>query len=113
MEKRGSVRIARKKALSMDELVRMYIDSMRLSPALNTRRIFAAWDEASGAGPYTLKRFFSDGRLYITLSSSVVRNQLSFQSQALVEKMNAILSKDELFARDDARVSFVKELILK
>jgi hypothetical protein len=113
MEKRGSVRIARKKALSMDELVRMYIDSMRLAPALNTRRIFAAWDEASGAGPYTLKRFFSDGRLYITLSSSVVRNQLSFQSQALVEKMNAILSKDELFARDDARVSFVKELILK
>jgi len=113
MEKRGSVRIARKKALSMDELVRMYIDSMRLAPALNTRRIFAAWDEASGAGPYTLKRFFRDGRLYITLSSSVVRNQLSFQSQALVEKMNAILSKDELFARDDTRVSFVKELILK
>jgi hypothetical protein len=113
MEKRGSVRIARKKALSMDELVRMYIESMRLAPALNTRRIFAAWDEASGAGPYTLRRFFRDGRLYITLSSSVVRNQLSFQSQALVEKMNAILSKDELFARDDTRVSFVKELILK
>ena len=113
MEKRGSVRIARKKALSMDELVRMYIESMRLAPALNTRRIFAAWDEASGAGKYTLKRFFRDGRLYITLSSSVVRNQLSFQSQALVEKMNAILSKDELFARDDARVFFVKELILK
>ena len=113
MEKRGSVRIARKKALSMDELVRMYIESMRLAPALNTRRIFAAWDEASGAGKYTLKRFFRDGRLYITLSSSVVRNQLSFQSQALVEKMNAILSKDELFARDDARASFVKELILK
>ena len=113
MEKRGSVRIARKKALSMDELVRMYIESMRLAPALNTRRIFAAWDEASGVGKYTLKRFFRDGRLYITLSSSVVRNQLSFQSQALVEKMNAILSKDELFARDDARVPFVKELILK
>ena len=49
MEKRGSVRIARKKALSMDELLRMYIESMRLAPALNTRRIFAAWDEASGA----------------------------------------------------------------
>ena len=113
MEKRGSVRIARKKALSMDEVVRMYVQSMKLAPALNTRRIFAAWDDASGAGPYTLKRFFRDGRLYITLSSSVVRNQLSFQSDALIEKMNAILSKDELFARDDARVSYVKELILK
>ena len=109
MEKRGSVRIARKKALSMDEVVRMYVQSMKLTPALNTRRIFAAWDDASGA----LKRFFRDGRLYITLSSSVVRNQLSFQSDALVEKMNSILSKDELFARDDTRVSFVKDLILK
>ena len=113
MEKRGSVRIARKKALSMDEVVRMYVQSMKLAPALNTRRIFAAWDDASGAAPYTLKRFFRDGRLYITLSSSVVRNQLSFQSDALIEKMNAILSKDELFARDDTRVSYVKELILK
>lgn len=113
MEKRGSVRIARKKALSMDEVVRMYIESMKLTPALNTRRIFAAWDDASGAAPYTLKRFFRDGRLYITLSSSVVRNQLSFQSGALIEKMNSILSRDGLFAGDDSRVSYVKELILK
>lgn len=113
MEKRGPVRMARKKALAMDEIVRMYIDSMKLAPALNTRRIFAAWDAASGAGPYTLKRFFRDGRLYVTLSSSVVRNQLSFQSETLVEKMNDILAKDGLFDSEDARVSFVKELILK
>ena len=66
MEKRGSVRMARKKALSMDEVVRMYVQSMKLVPALNTRRIFAAWDEASGAAPYTLKRFFRDGRLIMT-----------------------------------------------
>ncbi len=113
MEKRGSVRMARKKALSMDEVVSMYIKSMKLTAGLNTHRIFAAWDEASGAAPYTLKRFFRDGRLYITLSSSVVRNQLSFQAEALVEKMNSILARDGLFTKDDPRVSYVKELILK
>lgn len=113
MDKRGSVRIARKNAVGMDELVRIYVRSMKLTSALNTRRIFAAWDDASGAAPYTLKRFFRDGRLYITLSSSVIRNQLSFQTDVLVEKMNAILSQDDLFERDDPRVSFVKELILK
>ena len=113
MEKRGSVRLARKKALTMEELVPMYIKSMKLTAGLNTQRIFAAWDDASGAAPYTLKRFFRDGRLYITLSSSVVRNQLSFQSDALVEKINSILSRDGLFTKDDARVSYVKELILK
>ena len=32
---------------------------------------------------------------------------------ALVEKMNQILSRDDLFQRDDPRVSFVRELILK
>ena len=113
MERKGSVRIARKRALSMDEVIRSYIESMKLTPALNTRRVFAAWDEASGAAPYTLKRFFRDGRLYITLSSSVVRNQLSFQSDVLVEKMNSILSGDGLFSGDNPRVSYVKELILK
>ena len=113
MEKRGSVRLARKKALSMDEVVRLYIESMKLSPALNTRRIFAAWDAASGAAPYTLRRFFRDGRLYVTLSSSVVRNQLSFQKDALIDKMNDFLSKDSLFSEEDTRVSYIKELILK
>lgn len=113
MQKRGPVRMARKKALSMDEVISMYIKSMKLTAGLNTQRIFAAWDEASGAAPYTLKRFFRDGKLYITLGSSVVRNHLSFQREALVDRMNAILSQDELFSGDDAKVSFVKELILK
>ena len=111
--KRPTVRLARKQAISMEELIPLYIKSMKLSSGLNTQRIFAAWDEASGAAPFTLKKFFRDGRLYITLNSSVIRNQLSFQSDALVEKMNSILSRDELFMKDDPRVSYVRELILK
>lgn len=113
MKGRPSVRIARKQAISMEELIPLYIKSMKLSSGLNTQRIFAAWDEASGAAPFTLKKFFRDGRLYITLNSSVVRNQLSFQSAALIEKMNFILTRDELFLKDDPRVSYVRELILK
>ena len=65
----------------MDELVKQYIRSMKLAAGLNTQRIFAAWDACSGAGEFTLKRFFRDGKLYITLSSSVVRNQLHFQKE--------------------------------
>ena len=113
MEKKSPVRIARKNAIGMEELVSMYIKSMKLSSSLNTQRIFAAWDDASGAARFTLKKFFRDGTLYITLSSSVIRNQLSFQRDALVEKINDILSRDELFTRDDDRVSYVKTLILK
>ena len=97
----------------MDQLVQQYIKSMKLAAGLNTQRIFAAWDACSGAGPFTLRRFFRDGKLYITLGSSVIRNQLYFQKQELIDKMNAYLSNDELFTADNRTVNFVQELILK
>ena len=105
--------ISRKDPVAMEELVQMFIKSMKLSAGLNTRRIFEAWDAASGASRYTLRRFFRDGKLYITLNSSMVRNQLGFQKAALVDRINAILREDELFQKDDPQVKFVEELILK
>ena len=107
------VRIHRKEAVSMDEVVKQYIRSMKIAAGLNTQRIFAAWDACSGAGEFTLKRFFRDGKLYITLSSSVVRNQLHFQKEDLVEKMNRFLSNDSLFTEDNRTVGYIQELILK
>ena len=103
----------RKKAVGMDELVRAYIKSMHLAPGLNTQRIFAAWDACSGAAPFTLRRFFRSGTLYITVSSSVVRNQLYFQRDLLVEKMNAWLSGDALFTEDNRSVGYIRNLVLK
>ena len=97
----------------MDELVKQYIKSMKLAAGLNTQRIFEAWDACSGAGEFTLRRFFRDGKLYITLSSSVVRNQLHFQKQDLVEKMHRFLLDDSLFTEDNSTVGFIQELILK
>lgn len=108
-----SYRIKRKNALPLSSAIREYLEQSRLSSGLNTRRIFAAWDEASGAGPLTLKRFYRSGKLYITLSSAVVRSQLAPQRDALVDKMNDILSRDELFLREDPSVGWIEELILK
>ena len=73
----------------------------------------ASLDAASGAGRYTVRRYFRDGKLYITVDSSVVRSQLSFQRDVLLEKINALLAQDELFTCDDPRSGCVKELILK
>ncbi len=108
-----AVRIHRKEAVGMDKVVQEFIKSMKLAAGLNTQRIFAAWDACSGAGPYTLKRFFRGGKLYITLSSSVIRNQLYFQRAVLIEKMNAYLSQDSLFTADNKTVGFITELILR
>ncbi len=111
MEDKG-IRIHRKEAVGMDELVSRYIKQMKLAAGLNTQRIFEAWDACSGAGPFTLRKFFRSGKLYITLNSSVIRNQLFFQKEELVEKMNEYLSKDELFTSDNRSVGFIQELIL-
>ncbi len=105
--------LERKNALPMETLVKAYVKSMGLAPGLNTRRIFAAWDACSGAAPFTLKRFFRNGTLYITVSSSMVRNQLYFQRDLLVEKMNAWLSGDDLFTEDNRTVGAVRNLVLK
>ena len=104
-------RVQRKTAVPLSELIRDYLKAERLTTPLNTPRIFAAWDAASGASRYTVRRFFRDGKLYITVDSSVVRSQLSFQREALLEKVNALLAQDELFTGDGSRA--VKELILK
>lgn len=97
----------------MEEVVSRYIKQMKIAAGLNTQRIFEAWDAASGAGSFTLKRFFRGGKLYITLSSSVIRSQLYFQKDILIEKMNAILSEDPLFTSDNNTVGYIHELILK
>lgn len=113
MNRDGGIRMARKSAQSISELVQDYIREMKLSSGLNTRRIFEAWDEASGAAAYTTRRYFRDGRLYITLSSSVARSSLSYQKPLIMARINQILQRDELFTQDDPRVRFVEEIILK
>lgn len=97
----------------MSQVIEMYIKSMKLSAGLNTRRIFEAWDQASGASRYTIRRYFRDGKLYVTLNSSMVRNQLSFQKEPLMAAVNQILLNDELFIKDDPKVRYVEEIILK
>ena len=105
--------VRRKEALTMEEVIEEYIKSAKIASGLNTQRIFAAWDECSGAGPFTLKRYFRSGTLYVTLSSSVIRNQLSFQKEALIEKMNACLSGDSLFTDDNRTAGYVRDLVLR
>jgi len=109
----GGNRIGRKDAQGMEELIGLYIREMKLTAGFNRQRVFEAWDEVSGASRYTLDRFFRDGILYCTISSSVVRNQLYFQRDILVRKMNEILEKDPLLVRDGLKTPLIRTLVLK
>ena len=106
-------RIVRKNAVAVGDLLKEFIRASHLTAGLNTRRISAAWDMASGAASCTCRRYFRDGKLYITLSSSVIRSQLQFRKDEILEKMNSALSKDEFFTPGPDGCSAVKEIILK
>ena len=107
------MRVQRKTAEGMESLMIRYVKAMGISAAHNSHRIFLAWDEASGAAANTIKRFFRDGTLTITLNSSVVRSVLYMQTDLLIAKINGILDEDELFIKDSPKLKKVEKLILK
>jgi len=106
-------RLPRKHPQLLGDTLKEFFRLYRLSPQINRMKIFEAWNEASGAANYTSKLFFRDGILYVTVSSSVVRSQLSFQIPGVLEKMNSILSSDSLFDPECKDVGYVKELRIK
>lgn len=84
-----------------------------MDAAIDTRQIYSAWDSVSGAKDYTIRRYFRDGRLYITVNSSVVRSRLLFCKDSLVESINKELQENILFSGDKGLCGYVKELIIK
>ena len=113
MEYRNKGRMARKEAVGMEELISQYIRSMNLSSGLNRQRVFAAWNEVSGAAAYTVSQFFKNGVLYCSLSSSMVRNRLYFMKDDLVKLINDRLLEDELFTPNPDGKDYVKDIVLK
>ena len=105
--------IRRKDAVGMQELVSQYIREMKIASGINRQRVTEAWEKVSGASRYTLDVNYDKGVVYCSLSSSVVRNQLYFQRDVILQKMNEFLVADELFIRDNKGGMAVKTLVLK
>jgi len=106
-------KLQRSGAVSLADALRQMIQAEHITASHNNRRIFEAWYEASGAERFTIRKFYRDGILYITLSSSVVCSQLAMQKDLLLAKMNAILAGDPLFIESDTHPARIKELRLK
>lgn len=104
--------LRRQEPAGMDILVKAFIREMKLTTGINTQRIFAAWDEASDAGKYTVSRYFRNGVLHCGMSSSVIRSQIYLQKDMILQKMNEFLIADELFD-SEGKAAPVKDIILK
>ena len=97
----------------MDDLVSQFVREMKLTSGLNRQRVADAWTQVSGAGKYTLSTTYERGVLTCYISSSLVRNQLYFQRDVLLKKVNEFLAADNLFASEQGGGQAVKTLVLK
>lgn len=104
-------RLRRKEAVGMEQLVQDFIREMKIASGVNNQRAVEAWNKVSGASGYTLDVSLDKGILYVTLSSSLVRNQLYFQRDVLVSRINECLESDSLFVKGNGPA--VRNVILK
>lgn len=104
--------IRRREAVAMNELVEEFIRDMKLVSGVNRQRLAVAWNTVSGAERYTVDIYFKDRILYCTIGSSMVRNQLYFQKDVLMNQINAFLEEDEIFVKDGEK-PYVREIVLR
>lgn len=97
----------RQQAESIGNIYNAILKNTWLGPALLRVEIFQTWEATVGlqAAKSTVRQFFKDGILYITLSSSSLRSHLYFQLDNIRRKMNMSLSGDE--------VEPVRKIVLK
>ena len=85
-------------------ILKEFIKQEQLEDGLERLRIFKTWDLIVGdtGARATTNKFFRDGVLYCTISSSIIRTQLFYRREDIVSMMNKMLNGD-----------VVKKLILK
>ena len=97
----------------MEDLMLQYLRDMKLTAGMNRQRATEAWNTVSGASRYTLSVTFERGIMTCAINSSLVRNQLYFQREVLVQKLNEFLAADKLYDTGGKEEPAVKVLILK
>ncbi len=102
-----------KRYRSLEDIFKEMLREDAFGEELDRRHVYEAWASASGAGKYTLRHALVDGKLYITVNSSVVRSQLYFQRAAILKKINELLREDALYSGKITGGRYIKELILK
>lgn len=104
-------RFRRKEAVGMEQLVQDFIREMKLESGVNKHRAYEAWNAVSGASRYTLDVSLEKAVLYVSLNSSMARNQLYFQRDVLLTKINEFLDNDPMFVKGAGPA--VKSIVLK
>ena len=90
----------RSKTISLAEAIKDYLVEMKLEEKLTEINLINSWEEIVGKAisSRTSKIFIKDHILYVSLNSSVVRNELLMLREVLKQKLNdkagSIIIKD-------------------
>ena len=106
-------KMRRREATGMEELMMQFLREMKLTSGVNRQRAVEAWNSVSGASRYTLSVTLDRKVMTCAINSSLVRNQLYFQRDVLLKKINEFLMADSLFESPSDGTLPVRMLVLK
>tara|TARA_B110000196_G_scaffold203480_1_gene174303 strand:+ start:346 stop:639 length:294 start_codon:yes stop_codon:yes gene_type:complete len=94
----------RKGIKSLEEILKKFTNKPRLKKKLDGVEALDQLDTILGSNlrKYVSNKYFQNGIIYIHLTSSVLRSELSYQKEAMIESINKNIGK-----------KIVKEIILK
>jgi predicted nucleic acid-binding Zn ribbon protein len=82
--------------INMSEALGEFIQENNLSKGINQVNVKDAWYQIMGnaIAKYTTSVHFKNGTLYIQLSSSVLREELSYGNNKIIKNLNEELGED-------------------
>ena len=94
----------RKKTLLLSQVLKEYRSQMNIDTRLKEVSLVNSWEEIAGRAiaKRTTKVYIKSGKLFIYLSSPVVRNELMMVRESLRQRLN-----------EEAGEELVKEIILR
>jgi len=86
----------RKEVKKIDSLLQQFVKSNRLEKGLAEYRLMKSWKDLLGitVAKKTKSLRIQNRKLYVTLHSSVVRNELSLIKSSLIPKLNEAAGMD-------------------
>jgi len=81
--------------LPMNDLLKSFVKDNKLEKGLDNVNVSEAWFSVMGSGvkSYTTEIYFRNETLYVRLSSSVLREELSYGNQKIISLLNEYLKK--------------------
>ena len=84
------------KTLTMDELVEMYLEEMGLSRQFKEREVCQDWPDVVGGmiASRTKSIRITDGKIFVSFTSSVVKNEILMVKEGLIKALNDRIGSD-------------------